>query len=132
MGGGLDLRELFFSADGRSSRTPFVLGAAVLLVLLLLYQSIDSSTIHWLTGWFVYPLLAYPGVCVLSKRFHDRGKSGWFALPVILGMISVISAPLGFFDFFWSIVLLWAVVELGAMPGEPGANRFGVSPQATI
>ena len=131
MNGNLDLRDLFFSADGRSQRTPFCLGAILLLLLLALYQSVDSVTLHWVTGWFVYPLLTYPAVCVLSKRLHDRGRSGWFAAPIILAMISVFSAPFGFFDFAWTIVLFWAVVELGLMPGEQGANRFGVSPLAS-
>jgi uncharacterized membrane protein YhaH (DUF805 family) len=131
MNGNLDLRDLFFSADGRIARTPFWLGATLLLMLLALYQSVDSVTLHWVTGWFVYPLLTYPAVCVLSKRLHDRGKSGWFAAPIILAMISVFSAPFGFFDFAWSLVLVWTVVELGFMAGEQGANRFGVSPFAT-
>ena len=71
-------------------------------------------------------MLIYPGVCVLSKRLHDRGKSGWFALPLIMAMASVFFPPLGFFDFFWGIVLIWGAIDLGLMPGEQGANRFGV------
>lgn len=130
MGAGIDLRDLFFAANGRCARPPFWLGALVLFVLLALYQSVDSATLHWVTGWVVYPALIYPGVCVLSKRLHDRGRSGWFALPIILAMISVGSGPLGFVDFGWSVVLIWGLVELGLMPGEQGANRFGVSPMA--
>jgi len=125
MGGNLDLRDLFLSADGRITRTPFAIAAIILLLVFGLYQSVDSSTLHWVTGWLIYPVLVFLSVCVLSKRLHDRGKSGWFALPIVLAMISVFSPPLGFFDFFWGCVLAWAVIELGLMPGEQGANRFG-------
>src|SRR5436190_5173645 len=122
MGGTLDLRELFFSADGRCARTPFWLGAIVLLLLLGLYEAVDSVTLHWATFWFVYPLLIYPGACVLSKRLHDRGRSGWFAAPVIAAIMSVTSFPFSFFDFPWMLVLIWAAIELGLMPGEQGSN----------
>jgi uncharacterized membrane protein YhaH (DUF805 family) len=36
--------------------------------------------------------------------------------------------PYGFFDFLFAIALIWAVVELGLMSGEQGANRFGPNP----
>lgn len=130
MGGNLDLRELFFSADGRVARGPAWVAAIVLLFPFALYQAVDSVTLHWVTGWLVYPAVIYMGVCVLSKRLHDRGRSGWFAAPIVLAAIAVTSGPFGFFDFAWSLVLVWALVELGLMPGEQGANRFGVNPLA--
>jgi uncharacterized membrane protein YhaH (DUF805 family) len=128
MGGGLDFRELFLSADGRIARMAFWLGASLLFLLTLTYEVVVSPTLHWVTGWFVYPLLVYPGVCVLSKRLHDRGRSGWFAAPIILGLTAVFYSPFGFFDLAWGIVLFWGLVELGLMPGEQGANRFGLNP----
>ena len=130
MGGNLDFRELFLSGDGRIARSAFWLGTIVVLVLLLLYESINSPTLHWVTGLFVYPLLIYPGVCVLSKRLHDRGRSGWFAVAIIAAIVAVFYSPFGFFDLAWGVVLFWGLIELGLMPGEQGANRFGVNPLA--
>ncbi len=130
MGGNLDLRELFFSATGRCARPLFWVATVVLLAIFGFYEAVDSATLHWVTGWFVYPALIYPAVCVLSKRLHDRGRSGWFAALVIAAIIAVTSSPFSFFDLAWNLVLLWAVVELGLMPGEQGANRFGVNPLA--
>ena len=128
MGGNLDFRELFLSGDGRIARTPFWLGAIVILVLLLLYESINSPTLHWVTGLFIYPLLIYPGVCVLSKRLHDRGRSGWWAALILFATVAVWPHPSSFFDFLFMVILIWAVVELGVMPGEAGANRYGPNP----
>lgn len=128
MGGNLDLREVFFSASGRLARTPFWMAMAVVLAPAILYAAIDSVTLHWVTGWFVYPALIYVAACVMSKRLHDRGRSGWFAAPIIAAVIAVFSAPLSFFDFVWGVVLIWAVVELAVLPGEQGANRFGTNP----
>jgi uncharacterized membrane protein YhaH (DUF805 family) len=120
--------ELFFSASGRASRAPSLLAAAVLLALGVLYQAAMGPVLHWITGWFVYPALIYSGACVLSKRLHDRGRSGWWAALVLIAVVAVWPRPESFFDFLFVLVLIWALVELGLMPGEPGANRFGPNP----
>lgn len=76
MNGRIDWAELFFSASGRAARGASVAAAATLIGLAALYEAIVGPTLHWLTGWFVYPALIYCGACVLSKRLHDRGPSG--------------------------------------------------------
>ena len=119
---------LFFSAEGRLSRTPFLAAAALLVVLAAVYEAIVGVTLHWLTGWAVYPLLIYCGACVLSKRLHDRGRSGWWAALILVAMVATWPRPVGFFDFLFALVVVWAVVELGVMPGEAGANRYGPNP----
>jgi uncharacterized membrane protein YhaH (DUF805 family) len=128
MNGQIDWAELFFSAAGRLSRTPFLIVAAVLIALAAVYESVVVSTLHWLTGWFVYPVLIYCGACVLSKRLHDRGRSGWWAALILFGLVAVWPQPVGFFDFVFALVLVWAVVELGVMGGEAGTNRYGANP----
>ena len=99
-----------------------------MLVLIAIYEAVVHTTLHWLTGWFVYPALIYTGACLLSKRLHDRGRSGWWAAPIIVAMFAVWPRPEGFFDFLFSLLLLWSVVELGVMGGERGSNRFGPNP----
>jgi uncharacterized membrane protein YhaH (DUF805 family) len=47
------------------------------------------------------------------KRFHDRGKSGWWML---LSLIPYIGG-------------LWILVECGFLPGDEGSNKYG-EPQA--
>lgn len=128
MNGQFDWSELFFSADGRSPRAPSLMAAAILLVIAALYEAIVGATLHWLTGWVVYPGLFYCGTCVLSKRLHDRGRSGWWAALILFATVAVWPRPDSFFDFLFALVLIWAGVELGAMPGEAGTNRYGPNP----
>jgi uncharacterized membrane protein YhaH (DUF805 family) len=128
MNGQIDWSELFFSADGRAARTPSLIAAFALLTIAVVYEAIAGTTLHWITGWFVYPPLFYCGVCVLSKRLHDRGRSGWWAALVLASVVAVWPQPNSFFDFAFTLVLIWAGVELGAMPGEAGANRYGPNP----
>jgi uncharacterized membrane protein YhaH (DUF805 family) len=123
--------ELFLSASGRTPRNPALIAAVVLIGAAALYQAIVGPTLHWLTGWVVYPALFYCGTCVLSKRLHDRGRSGWWAALILVALIAVWSHPNGFFAFLFALALIWGAVELGVMPGEMGANRYGPNPLGT-
>jgi uncharacterized membrane protein YhaH (DUF805 family) len=128
MNGQIDWSELFFSAGGRSARMPSLIATATLLLITVVYENVAPNAVHWLTGWFVYPPLFYCGACVLSKRLHDRGRSGWWAALVLISAVAVWPRPNSFFDFAFTVILVWAGVELGAMPGEAGANRYGPNP----
>jgi uncharacterized membrane protein YhaH (DUF805 family) len=132
MNGQIDWSALFFSAEGRSARMPSLIAAATLLLIAVFYEAIAGTTLHWITGWFVYPPLFYCGACVLSKRLHDRGRSGWWAALVLASIVAVWPQPNSFFDFVFTVVLVWAGVELGAMPGEAGANRYGPNPLGPV
>lgn len=122
--------ELFWSASGRLARTPFLVACAVLIAIAAVYEAWVGPTIHWLTGWFAYPLLLYGAACVLSKRLHDRGRSGWWAALVLFALVAVWPTPHGVGALIFTLILLWAAIELGVMQGEDGANRFGPSPLA--
>lgn len=119
--------DLFLSASGRTARGPFLMASAALLAFAVLYESF-GITLHLLTGWLVYPPLLFFATCVLSKRLHDRGRSGWWAALVLLSLVAVWPTPRHFMDFLFSGVVVWAVVELGVMPSEQGANRYGSNP----
>ena len=131
MQGQMDWSELFFSGAGRAPRGPSLIAAAVLLVIAILYEAIVGATLHWLTGWIVYPALFFSGACVLSKRLHDRGRSGWWAALILFAVLAVWPRHDSFFDLIFALVLIWAAIELGAMPGETGANRYGPNPLRT-
>ena len=128
MNGQIDWSELFFSASGRAPRAPSLIAASMLVAFAALYEAVVGPALHWLTGWFIYPVLIYCGACVLSKRLHDRGRSGWWAALILFSMVAVWPHPDGFFDFLFAMVLIWAAIDLGAMPGELGTNRFGFNP----
>ena len=124
----IDWKTLFVSAEGRLSRNTFWIAAGILFALLIVYEAITGATLRLVTGWLVYPVLIYGGVCVLSKRLHDRGKSGWYAALIICALIGLWPYPDGPFDFLFLIVLIWGGVELGVLSGEQGANRYGPNP----
>ncbi|NQE63056.1 DUF805 domain-containing protein [Caulobacter sp. RHG1] len=124
--------ELFLSSNGRLARTPFLVASGVLIGVAVLYEAIAGYTLHWLTGWLVYPALLFSGACVLSKRLHDRGRSGWWSMLILIAIVAVWPQPEHFLDFVFSLVILWAIVELGVMGGEQGANRYGPNPQKTV
>lgn len=141
MQGQINWAELFFSSTGRLSRTPFVIAAGTLIGFAVLYELIVPSVLHWLTGPFVYSALVYVGACLLSKRLHDRGRSGWLAAVILIALVSLwpaernLSQPgfllLVIWQFVSLVVMIWTVVELGFLAGEQGANRFGPSPGRT-
>jgi uncharacterized membrane protein YhaH (DUF805 family) len=124
--------DLMLSAAGRLARTPFWIASAILIGLAALYEAAFGPTLHWLTGWFIYPALLYMGACVLSKRLHDRGRSGWWAALVLFALVALWPTPHGFGALLFSLILAWAAIELGVMQGEDGANRFGPSPLAGV
>jgi uncharacterized membrane protein YhaH (DUF805 family) len=51
----------------------------------------------------------------IMRRFHDRGKSGWWTLIIFVPFI-------GF---------LWMIVECGFLKGTTGPNQYGPDPLAT-
>jgi uncharacterized membrane protein YhaH (DUF805 family) len=124
----MGVAELFLSAQGRAPRLPSLIAASVLVGAAAFYEALVGSTLHWITGWLVYPALFYAGACVLSKRLHDRGRSGWWAALVLASVVAVWPHPETFLDFLFFTVLVWALVELALMPGEQGANRYGLNP----
>jgi uncharacterized membrane protein YhaH (DUF805 family) len=120
----IDWSELFFSSTGRAGQMPSIIAGAVLLLVFAFYRSVVSGPLEFL-NWIVYPVLLYCGACVLSKRLHDRGRSGWWAAVILLALVMVLPRPQGFFDFVAAMVLIWALIDLCVMPGERGDNRYG-------
>lgn len=49
------------------------------------------------------------------KRFHDRGKSGWWTLVLLVPVIGSI----------------WTFVECGFLKGTDGPNKYGEDPLAS-
>lgn len=77
--------------DGQFS----VSGATALPYILLVFGTIAA--------------LAWSGICLGVKRFHDRGKSGAWVLIQFVPFIGAI----------------WYFIEAGCLAGTPGPNRFG-------
>jgi len=128
MSGQTDWVELLMSSTGRIARVPFLIAGAGLIAITALYESVAGTALHLMTGWFVYPTILFAAACILSKRLHDRGRSGWWAAPILIGIIAILPSPTSFPDFLFGVLVFWATIELAVMPSEEGANRFGPNP----
>jgi uncharacterized membrane protein YhaH (DUF805 family) len=104
------------------------LAAGALFILAVLYEAVSDETVKLATFWFVYPALLASSACVVAKRLHDRGKSGWWAALVLVGVSLVWRAPDAARLLLAFPILVWSAVELVLLPGEEGANRFGPFP----
>jgi len=52
-----------------------------------------------------------PDLSVSCRRLHDRDRSGWWVLLILIPIIG------------WIILLIWV-----CQPGQRGSNRFGPDP----
>jgi len=127
-----NLGSLYLSFSGRISRQPWWLGLIglaivqwavwfVLSMVLGLNTAIDptdQAAAAALAGKMMVPIIIlalvfiYPTLALYTKRWHDRGKSGWWTLIVLVPIIGGI----------------WALVELGFLKGTTGSNQYGADP----
>jgi len=106
--------EFLLSFKGRVNRKPYWLFAVAVMILSIVAAIIDGGAdVPVFSGAFSI-LVIWPSLAIGVKRWHDRGKSGWWMLIMFVPV-------LGF---------LWTLVECGFLPGTDGPNRFGDAPQA--
>jgi uncharacterized membrane protein YhaH (DUF805 family) len=118
----IDWKHLLFEFDGRINRAKFWAGIAatwalsiIVWILLGIAIGINSSAAWVVIGLVVivaYVALIWMGLAVSIKRWHDRGKSGWWVLITLIPFIGAI----------------WALVETGFLEGDPGDNQYGPNP----
>jgi len=103
---------MLLSPSGRIGREPFWVYTLALSFPVVLFEwSLSSSPDNEIVGtaYLIYLLAALvPNVMIQIKRWHDRGKSGWWVA------INVI--PLG---------SIWALIENGFLEGDAEANKYG-------
>ena len=107
--------RLWLDPRGRIGRRTFWLqgvlvmcGMAVLLRALLDIARLPQEQVD---EW-VSLLLAWPALAISAKRWHDRDRSGWWVLVLLLPVVGV----------------LWLLADNGFVRGSPGRNRFGEPP----
>jgi len=110
-----DLRRLLFSFRGRIARRTFwrygVFG--VMLVQFLSYAFLEIAGVaEGLADTLGTLLIAWPSMALTAKRWHDRNKSAWWLLMVIIPVIG----------------LAWTLIECGLLRGSAGENRYGAVP----
>ncbi len=147
---GIDFNRLYLTTDGRIGRQDFWIGLIGLVVVMIVLSLILAALFGMasfagrLLGFIPQLALAYPGYCLLAKRFHDRDKPETYA-AIAIG-ISVLAAFIGLFgitggpgspNLFGMLVglinlavFIWVVVDLGILRGTEGDNRYGPDPLA--
>ena len=113
----MDFKKFYFSPEGRVNRKQWWLWLVLpFTVISILLGFVDMATGNYNPesgiGLFsgIFALLSLiPAIIVHIKRFHDRDKSGWCVLIVLIPIIGAI----------------WLLIELGFLKGTLGPNRFG-------
>ena len=123
--------NLMFGFSGRIGRLQWWLGQLAIVGVLffgaiLVYMSIDASispsslkAAHLSASAIVVIgaailLATWINIATTVKRFHDRNKSGFWFLIVLVPYIGS----------------LWQIVECGFLSGTPGTNDYG-APQGS-
>jgi uncharacterized membrane protein YhaH (DUF805 family) len=114
---GTGLLWMLFSFDGRIPRRVFwgalfastiAFYSAVIVLILLLGEAVIESVVIVVLN---VPLL-WGYLAIMTKRWHDRNKSGAWILVSLIPFIG----------------LFWLLVELGCRRGTIGDNRYGPDP----
>ena len=115
----MTVSQFFLSTSGRISRSTlwlgFVLPTWVLGIIAMVIDAAmglfdEEAGIGVLSGLFSV-LLIYPSIAVSIKRFHDRNRSGWFLLLMLVPILNI-----------------WPAIELYFIRGTRGDNNFGLEP----
>jgi uncharacterized membrane protein YhaH (DUF805 family) len=133
----MDWGNLFTSFQGRISRQPFWLGVLALFIVQWVVSLVLGSVLgismmgqmdpnmtpeqamaQSMSGMgpllIVSLIFLYPALAIYTKRWHDRNKSGWWSLILIVPIIGFI----------------WFLVECGFLRGTEGSNDYGPDPIA--
>lgn len=120
--------SVLFSMQGRIGRGQYWLGYLVLVAIafiawLALFaglggqnldsQNFDSQNLVLLFVPIVLtPFSLWMSICIMAKRYHDRGKSAWWILICLIPIVGGI----------------WQFIELGLLRGDDGTNDYGPDP----
>ena len=106
----IDLKFLFTTAEGRISRQQWWIGVGILFAISLVSSLLFGS--EGLVAAIIGILMLIAGIMLHIKRCHDRGKSGWWCLILLIPFVGFI----------------WAIIDLGILPGTVGPNEYGPDP----
>jgi uncharacterized membrane protein YhaH (DUF805 family) len=152
--------SLFFGFNGRINRLQYWLGNVVTgvagFVCLMLAaliagpaegEKIDPGAQALKTMLVMAPVwagTAWMSLALQVKRFHDRGRSGYFALAPLVPMVVIFTSVSGgvladapaeqvvpgtlLWFFILGCINLWFLIDLGTLGGSREANRFGEPP----
>jgi len=130
----MTLQQWLFSFKGRIGRRDFWVWIGLWLVgMALLVILVANGILDAQTAAFMLVCLLWPTSAVIVKRLHDRGKSGLWALFMILAWMLLAGnwAVLGGIwqwvvgRFVPTVIMVMLLLDLGAFIGTPGENKYG-------
>jgi uncharacterized membrane protein YhaH (DUF805 family) len=125
------MKSLLFSFQGRANRAKFwLVNVGLIVVEAIVFgvaggaamtsgdpsAAMASMGVMGIVCLLVFIVLFWIGLAIAVKRWHDRGKSGWW---VLIALVPVIGG-------------LWYLIECGFLKGTTGANDYGADPLATV
>ncbi len=113
----IDWQDLLFKFNGRINRAKFWIGLGVtwaIMFVVMFIIGVIGGAISYLIALLAYVAIIWIGIAVSIKRWHDRGKPGWW---IFIGLIPLVGP-------------IWALVETGFLEGTKGDNEYGPDPLA--
>ena len=151
----MDWKSLFLTSTGRLGQRDFWIAFLILFVIGFVGGMIP------LLKLVIGLALIFPAVCIMAKRLHDFGKTGWLAaapyavgaVAMVVGMVlggmamvmggvggdgAAMAAAAGGMGLM-AVVMFVAVVAnlafllwVGLSKGDPDANAYGPPPAAVF
>ena len=111
----MTLTWLFLAFDGRIGRKAYWFSIVITIAAELAASLVDRIVLgdpSSIVSLLVSLAAIYTGLAVSAKRWHDRDKSAWWILIILVPLVGPI----------------WTIVENGFLRGTAGPNRFGPDP----
>lgn len=135
----MTLQQWCFSFKGRVGRRDFWIWMGIWLALMVVLFTLAGQ--NWLdtqSAAFALVALLWPTAAMLVKRLHDRDKSGWWALLLIVAWIlaagnwSMLPGvwQWGIGRFIPSLICMMVFLDCGVFAGTSGDNRFGAQAES--
>lgn len=134
----MTLQQWLFSIKGRIGRRDFWIWMGIwLLAMVILFTLAGGEMLSIQTAAFILVCLLWPTAAVTVKRLHDRGKSGTWALLMVLAWMLLAGnwAMLpgvwqwGVGRFIPTLIIVMMLIDLGAFVGTQGENKYGKDTQ---
>jgi uncharacterized membrane protein YhaH (DUF805 family) len=118
----LSWQQQLFSFEGRIRRGQYwgyllvsllavVVTAGGLMTLISTLRSSAGQAVLEIILVGLYVPLLWIAAALQVKRWHDRGRSGWWMLLAAIPLANI-----------------WAAIEVGFLAGTPGHNAYGPPP----
>ena len=101
------LKHVYLLWNGRASRKTYWIFSTPIVALFLLVEFIFTNLNEYIY-YAIWVLVIYTSLMINIKRAHDRNRTGFFSLLLLVPLVS-----------------FWPLVEFGFLAGTDGTNRYG-------